>query len=127
MKQVIHMIERINKVALSDTLQAALGDNFIGYSTRRGEVVIHLTDQTTNEQVAQVRQILQTHDPTQLTPDQQDNRARQERLQQVRRQNQALLDLLQFEDQPRVIKLLARKIYWLEQEVRLLRRDQQSS
>lgn len=124
MKQVLIAKAQINPSALEAALGEALGAVYGGYSTRRGEVVVYLHRAATAQQVAQARAIVREHDPANLTQAQQDEAARQQRLQQARQQNQALLDLSLFEAQPAIIQLLARKIHWLEQEIRELRPDE---
>lgn len=121
MKQVVITKAQINPAALDAALRTALGAVYLGYSTRGGDVIVHLVNTATLAQTAQAGHIVRGHDPAVLTDEQEDALERQQLLADARAQNMALLDLLLFDLQPDIVKRLARKIYWLEQEIRDLR------
>jgi hypothetical protein len=118
-------IERgvVNIDALDSDLRAALGDSTSGFSVGGGRVIVHLLDSATRQQEDQARQIVLTHDPTRLTPQQQQQAERQARLDQARKDyGAAEIDLTVYASQGPIIQQLAQKIAWLEREISDLRR-----
>jgi hypothetical protein len=111
----------INVQALDDALRTALGATTIGVSTRPGQVTVHLLDTATPQQLDQVRAILQAHDPAQLTAVQQRRLDRAALIDQLRGQNPIPLNPADFNAETDAIRRLARKIAWLEQEIKELR------
>jgi hypothetical protein len=111
----------INIEALDGSLRNALGAVFIGISTGPYGVRIHLVDAATSQQIAQARAVAQTHNPMQLTPQQQSEQQRHQRLEASRSANSADLDVLAYQNADVLLRQLAQKIAWLEQEIADLR------
>jgi hypothetical protein len=112
----------VNVEALDADLRAALGVLTSGISVGRGQVIVHLLDTATPAQINQARAVVQAHDPARLTPEQQTRAARRARLEQSRQDyGAAELDLTAFTGQSALVRLLAQKIAWLEQEINTLR------
>ncbi|MBL8156142.1 MAG: hypothetical protein JNM70_18325 [Anaerolineae bacterium] len=85
-------------------------------------VTLCLADSVKPAQVNQARRLVETHDPAQLTPDQQAAADRAIKLQQSRGEAGAdELRLADFDGKDVLLIQLARKILWLEREVRALR------
>ena len=107
----------VNIEALAAELQAALGNLSRGMSTGPYGVVVHLDDRATAQQIAQAQTIVENHDPTVLTPEQQARQQRQQRLDDLRDARGGDLDLADYNGQDAAIQTLAQKLAWLEQEV----------
>lgn len=117
-------IERdtINIEALDATLRTLLADEYFGLSTRAGTVRVHLSDAVSEAQLLQAQQAVREHDAAHLTQAQQQRMTRQSRLQNTRADQLATeLDLTTFDALSPVLQALARRVYWLEQEIRDLR------
>ncbi len=110
----------INIAALDSALRTQLGDAFFGLSRSRENVVLHLAEDTSATAVDRARQLVTTHDPEQLTPEQQAALERQQRLQQARDQKGVDLNPADYSTDP-LLLVLARKILWLEREISDLR------
>jgi len=109
----------INTPALEAELRGVLGEQYVGLSTYSGNVVIHLLDDTSMEQVQQAEQLVKDHDPSVLTPKQQEEQTRQQRLEDFRAAD--ALDLSAYDGATADVQTLAQKIAWLELEIRELR------
>jgi hypothetical protein len=121
MKELVIARDAVNLEALDADLRAALGGATSGLSFRAGQVTVHLADTATDAQINQARAIAQAHDPSKPTPAQQAAASRRARLAQLRGDYGADLDLTNFNGQGVLIRLLAGKIAWLEQEIASLR------
>lgn len=114
------IVERtlINPPMLDTALRETLGNLTTGFSAGNGVVIVYLDDSATLDQQEQAREIVLAHDPTQLTPEQQAEAARAQKLAQYQTQyGAANLDLTAYDAQSEQIRQLAEKIAWLEQEV----------
>jgi hypothetical protein len=63
--------QALNLALLDETLRAALGEVVAGVSATRGEVRVHFTRRPTAEEVARARLLVEQHDATALTAEQQ--------------------------------------------------------
>lgn len=109
--------EAVNLEALQAELSAIAGQAVpVRYAA--GEVSISLPDTLRESQVSQVRRAILQHDPDQLTARQQAALDRQLQREQARRELKGVeLDLKAFEEKDEALRLLARKIAWLEREI----------
>jgi hypothetical protein len=110
----------INLTLLDAELRAALGKAMTGISTRAGVVIVHLAKTATGDHETQAKLLVQAHNATALTPEQQTQKTRVERLQTDRARFTAPLNPSDFTANP-VLQTLATRIAWLEQELRDLR------
>lgn len=112
--------EAVNLEALQEELSAIAGQTVpVRYAA--GEVSISLPDTLRENQVNQARRAILQHDPDQLTARQQAALDRQLQREQARRELKGVeLDLKAFEEKDEALRLLARKIAWLERELALL-------
>jgi hypothetical protein len=112
--------EAVNLEALQAELSAIAGQAVpVRYAA--GEVSISLPDTLRENQVNQARRAILQHDPDQLTARQQAALDRQLQREQARRDLKGVdLDLKAFEGKDEALRLLARKIAWLERELALL-------
>jgi hypothetical protein len=112
----------VNIAALDAALRSALGAEMYGLVADGQRVTLCLADSVKPAQVTQARRLVETHDPAQLTPEQQADLDRAARLQQSRDEAGAgELRLADFDGQDALLNQLARKVLWLEREVRVLR------
>jgi hypothetical protein len=112
----------VNVAALDAALRSALGAEIYGLVADGQRVTLCLADSVKPAQVHQARRLVETHDPAQLTPEQQAAADRAAKLQQSRDEAGAgELRLADFDGQDALLNLLARKVLWLEREVRVLR------
>lgn len=112
--------EAVNLEALQEALSAIAGQTVpVRYAA--GEVSISLPDTLRENQVNQARRAILQHDPDQLTARQQAALDRQLQREQARRELKGVeLDLKAFDEKDEALRLLARKIAWLERELALL-------
>lgn len=112
--------EAVNLEALQEELSAIAGQTVpVRYAA--GEVSISLPDTLRENQVNQARRAILQHDPDQLTARQQAALDRQLQREQARRELKGVeLDLKAFDEKDEALRLLARKIAWLERELALL-------
>jgi len=120
--------EAVNLEALQEELSAIAGQTVpVRYAA--GEVSISLPDPLRENQVNQARRAILQHDPDQLTARQQAalerqlqrDLERQLQREQARRELKGVeLDLKAFDEKDEALRLLARKIAWLERELALL-------
>lgn len=112
--------EAVNLEALQEELSAIAGQ-IVPVRYAAGEVSISLPDTLRENQVNQARRAILQHDPDQLTARQQAALDRQLQREQARRDLKGVeLDLKAFEEKDEAVRLLARKIAWLERELALL-------
>ncbi len=121
MRTIALQQDRVNVEALDAELVIALGAAYLGLSRRAQVVRIHLADATPSNLVRKAQRIVTNHDADQLTPRQQRRLEIMRMLQDARRANVANLDLRLYADAPEIIRALALKVAWLEQEIRDLR------
>jgi hypothetical protein len=121
MTPVVIPRQKINLHALENALIEALDDYYNGLSTAPGEVHVHLGQSTPAHLIDIARTIVQEHDPYRLTDAQQQNARQQAALERARRANPHLIDLTDYDYTDGIIRNLAKKIHWLEQEIRDLR------
>lgn len=114
-------IERpdINVELLDAQLRAIGAGSFYGLSAQRGGVILYMNDSTPVDLQKSLARVAQQHDAAQMTPKQEAQAARQSRLEEER--TNLPLDEKHYEGSPALIKAMAAKIAWLEQEVRDLR------
>jgi DNA-binding protein YbaB len=115
----IRDVPAVNAEALDEALRAALGDGVSGLSYGGGVVTVHLTGKASPDAAETARSIVASHDPTQLTPAQQQAQQEAAKLDAARKANQGDLDTSQYTDP--LLAGLAQKVAWLEQEVIALR------
>lgn len=123
MKDVtIDQISTVNLLALDSALRTTLGNSVIGLTHNGQSVIVHLTDDAPPGKVAQAHALVQSHDPSQLTPDQQADILKQAKLEQARKDFAASeLDLKIYEGKDALLEQLAKKVAWLEREINALR------
>jgi hypothetical protein len=121
MKTLVIDRAAVNIDALDADLRTALGGATSGLSFHAGQVTVYLSDDASDAQVSQARALVQAHDPSKPTPAQQATSNRRAKLAQLRGDYGADLDTSTFVGQGVLIRLLAGKIAWLEQEVAALR------
>ena len=121
MKTITIARANTNITALDEALETALGNDYLGLSVHNEEVRVHLTDETPSAAVRQAEQIVQNHDPSQLTVRQQAEITQREMLLQSRADNPQALDTTVYAGSDSLIQQLAYKLHWLEQEIRDLR------
>jgi len=122
MPEIIVERQTVNIPALDQAARAALGDAVVGVSRRPGAAVIHLIADATRGQIEQARQIMLEHDPSLLTTEQTAEARRIQRLQAARQNNTTELDAESINSTDlTTLRQLARKVAWLEQEIRDLR------
>lgn len=113
--------QSVNFELLDSEIRKIEGLEVIGVSFNGQEVIAHLGDSATDQQIAQVVSIVGQHDATQLTERQQAEAARNARLKTLRTENTAMLDETQFDEATADVRQLAGKISWLELEILSLR------
>ena len=121
MIEIIIERENVNVEALDFALRSALDSVFIGLSTLPNRIVLYLSDDSTQDQRGQARRLTLNHDPIQRTPEQQRRLARRQKLAQFREQNSDDLNPADYDSEQAIIRTLAQKIAWLEQELHALR------
>jgi len=124
MQNIIVERHAVNIEALDAELRSALGDVIAGMSTRPGAIVVHLSDAASKSQANQAQRLVLDHDATQLTSEQSGEVDRIQRLRAARQANRTALEVDGISNNDvDTIKRLARKVAWLEQEIRDLRGD----
>jgi hypothetical protein len=116
MRDVVITKVNVNIEAVDAALRAALGATSSGVSASGDEVVVHLDDAATPTQIQQAQQIVASHDPQVLTPEQQAEANRRQALKQAQQAAEALP--LSPSDFTGKQQALAQKVLWLEQAVR---------
>ena len=120
--------EIVNVEALDAALRAALGGVVFGISAGPQKVVTYVADDATVQQISLVQTLIEQHDPTLLTPEQQVKLERHEQLEQARALGETNPLLVDGEGYKTVAGLtddallrLAQKVAWLEREIMSLR------
>ena len=108
---------QVNLELLDMEIRSNLGSQFQGASFDGEQVMIYLTDDASDEQIADATHITQEHDSSQLTSSQQETANRAARLEELRVQNTPLLNLADYATAAVEIRRLAEKIAWLELEL----------
>jgi hypothetical protein len=125
MQELTFAPQIVNFTALNADLRAALGSAFVGVSAGPYGIRVHLADDATPEQIAQAKNIVLTHDPTRLTPEQQADQQRAQQLEQARHDNAVPLDIKDYQNASALtdaaLNKLAAKVAWLEQEIAAIR------
>ena len=129
MKHVSVIKPNRNLEALAAGLAAQFGGLFqgiaIGFTGDDDVVTVNLADEATSQQVNQARSIIENHDPAVLTPRQQEEQERQQKLAAMRESYRDVeVDPADYSGEKSVIQALAQKLAWLEQEVVDLRGGQ---
>lgn len=119
MQQIEVERRQINSQALTAELRAVLGEQMLGLSTRPDAIVVYLADGPIDE--TEIRRIVTNHDPAQLTARQQAQQQRRADLVAARAEQNEVLNVSEFESLSPAMRQLARKLRWLELEVRSLR------
>lgn len=112
--------QEVNLALLDADLRAALGSFITGISTNAAGVVVHLTEKATGDHEMQAKHLVQMHRPAALTPAQQAQKARAERLTIDRTRFNTPLNTADFAANL-LVQTLAARLAWLEQELRDLR------
>lgn len=115
-------VAKVNVEMLDAELRTALESKVLGIRWNGADVTAVLVDDATPEQISRVHQIIEQHDPASLSPRQQAEIERRERLEQLRADNAGALDEAAYAGDPAMQKL-ARRVAWLEQEMLALRRE----
>jgi hypothetical protein len=121
MKELTLNKSLINTVVLDAELRTTLGADYLGLSTRLGEVILFLEDSASAEIVQEAQAIGLAHDPNVLSEEQQAELARQEALENARNTYAESLDLNEFAASALDVQTLASLVAWLELEIRDLR------
>ncbi len=111
----------INIEALDRTLRDVLQERVIGVSAGASGIVIHLDDSASDAEIDTVGSILDAHDPALLSERQQCEQNRRDQLENDRNTNETPIDLDDFLTQPQIVRELARRLAWIEREIRALR------
>jgi len=112
-----------NIAALDTDLRAALTNHFYGLTFDGQQVTLVLDEAVTLNEVKQAKNIVATHDPAKLTPDQQAEVLQKAKLEQARKDYAATeLDLSIYQGKDALVEKLAEKIIWLERELNLIRK-----
>ncbi|MEZ4667897.1 MAG: hypothetical protein R3E39_08285, partial [Anaerolineae bacterium] len=107
----VEKITTVNLVALDAALRSALGAFLIGVTHTANAVTVHTTDDTSVDTINKVKTIVESHDPAQLTPDQQAEILAQAKLEQARTDYAATeLDLKVFAGKDALLEQLAQKV-----------------
>ena len=117
-KEIDVNLSAVNIEALDAELRAALGKNFSGLRCGKTCTII-LTDDVSAAEINAALSIALAHDPTKLSPAQQQAEEQAAKLDAQRKANKGDLDTSKFNDP--LVGELAQKIAWLEQEIIALR------
>jgi hypothetical protein len=113
-----------NVTALDYNLRIALTTHFYGLTYDGKQVMLVMDDAVTGNEVRQAQTIVATHNPSQLTPDQQAEILQATQLDQARKDYATTeLDLSAYQGKDVLLQQLAGKIIWLEREVNALRQS----
>jgi hypothetical protein len=121
MNQRTYTLNGTNRQALDMQLSEALGLAYGGFAehvTPDGVVVtVNLDSAPTQAVVNQLNSVMANHDPAVLTPRQEAEQRRQEKLEDLRSGISTDLDPADYSGENALIQTLAERIAWLEQEV----------
>lgn len=109
----------INIEALDADLRAALGAGVRGVSFASGLVTVHLTSQAPANASGIATTIVLSHNPNNLTPQQQAAIQQIAKLNMLRQANMSDLNTAPFIDP--LLSILAQKLAWIEQEIIAIR------
>ena len=124
MKTLTLDLAAANVIALDYDLRTTLTSHFYGLTYDGKQATLVLDDAVTNKEVQQARNIVATHDPAKLTPDQQAGILQTAKLEQARQQYAATeLDLSIYQGKDPIVIKLAEKVSWLEREINALRKE----
>lgn len=128
MREIQVKREMVNVEALDAALRAALGEVVFGISAGPEGVIAHLADAATAQQITQAQTLIEQHDPTLLTPEQQVKLERYQQLEGARALGETNPLPVDGEGYKTIAGLtdealvrLAQKVAWLEREIPLLR------
>lgn len=122
MKEIsISSLASINIEKLDEDLRSNLGEYFLGMSTRRGEVIVFMADDTPSADVLSAGRLVENHDSSLLTLEQQEEISSKQAIDDARISNSQVLILSDYDASDALIRTLAQKIEWIELEVRDLR------
>ena len=125
MKTLTLELTAANIAALDTDLRAALTNHFYGLTFDGKQVTLVLDEAVTLNEVKQAKNIVATHDPAKLTPDQQAEVLQKAKLEQARKDYAATeLDLSVYQGKDALVEKLAQKIVWLERELNLIRKGE---
>lgn len=111
----------VNIALLEAQLRTLAGSDYMGLSTRPGVVTAYLTKDTSPALFDALRTAMQTHDATQLTPEQAKAIVEKTKLEAARAASTEALNLADYAGQDAPVQQLAAKVAWLEREIRDLR------
>ncbi len=117
MINVRQMLNSVNLELLTAQAHNVLGDFVFGASFEGGEVILHLRDNATGDEIATATNVILSHDSTQRTLAQQEAADRIAQLEQLRAENTTPLNLADYATAAVEIRRLAEKIAWLELEL----------
>lgn len=115
---VVSSPQEPNLEQLDAELRSIFNEIIFGVSANHKEVIVHLTEEASENQLETARELVLAHNPARLTQAQQ--AAKQ--LQTEREKQLAIPLMVQaFENEPESVQQLAEKIAWLELEILTLR------
>lgn len=122
MKNLSIELSAANVPSLDEDLRAALAAHFYGLTYDGKQVTLVLDDAVSDKEVRQAQNIVATHDPAKLTPDQQAGVLQAAKLDQARKAYAVTeLDLTAYQGKDALLEKLAQKVLWLERELNALR------
>lgn len=125
MKNLWIDLSAANVPSLDEDLRAALATHFYGLIFDGKQVTLVLDEAVTDKEVRQAQNIVATHDPAKLTPEQQAGVLQAAKLDQARKAYAATeLDLSAYQGKDALLEKLAQKVLWLERELNALRQAQ---
>lgn len=113
----------VNLAALDETLRDQIGSVYVGVSRTPQQVHVYLDTEASDDQRAQVEQVIADHDAAQVSQRQQRRQRRRQALVQARMARGLELDMSDYDFSDGIIRQLARKVAWLELELLDLRED----
>jgi hypothetical protein len=114
----IQQTKQVNFEALNETFREAFVDLFQGADLFDDTVTVYLLDTATPEQVAEAEALLEAHDHTVLSSQQQARLERQQLLEQLRQTVAPLtIDAADIDALAEPMQTIARKVQWLEVEI----------
>ncbi len=124
MKTLSIELASANITSLDYDLRAALTTHFYGLTYDGKLATLVLDDAVKPAEIRQAQNIVATHDPAKLTPDQQAAIVQAAKLEQSRKDYATSeLDLSTYQGKDVLLEKLAQKILWLEREIYALRQS----
>ncbi len=112
----------VNYEALDAALKKTLGGLVLGISTGPGWVRLYLDDNATQTQQKNGRTLIETHDPTVLSPEQQAEATFKAHLAKLRQDyGNTPLEITPYATESGPTQALAQKVAWLEAEIQAIR------